>query len=55
MYEDAMQGIHDNLVQKTVTKKMTYIAELLPAGVARGSWCALPSYTVGQAEYPGLM
>ncbi|KAF7367767.1 alpha-1,2-Mannosidase [Mycena sanguinolenta] len=35
MYEDAMQGIHDNLVQKTATKKLTYIAELQPRG---GEW-----------------
>jgi len=32
MYEDAMQGIHDHLVQKTPTRKLTYIAELFPKG-----------------------
>ncbi|KAF8185316.1 glycoside hydrolase family 47 protein [Mycena galopus ATCC 62051] len=35
MYEGAMQGIHDNLVQKTPKRKLTYIAELLPRG---GDW-----------------
>jgi mannosyl-oligosaccharide alpha-1,2-mannosidase len=32
MYEDAMQGIHDHLVQKTPSRKLVYIAELLPKG-----------------------
>ncbi|KAJ7233609.1 glycoside hydrolase [Mycena haematopus] len=35
MYEDAMQGIHDQLVETTPTKKLTYIAELFPRG---GDW-----------------
>ncbi|KAF8880626.1 glycoside hydrolase, partial [Infundibulicybe gibba] len=30
MYQDAMQGIHDHLIQKTINKNMTFIAELLP-------------------------
>ncbi|KAJ7088429.1 glycoside hydrolase family 47 protein [Mycena belliarum] len=39
MYEDAMQGIHDHLVQKTATRKHTYIAELVPKGVDwRTTW-----------------
>ncbi|KAJ7115276.1 glycoside hydrolase [Mycena epipterygia] len=40
MYEDAMQGIHDHLVQKTPNKKFTYIAELIPTSGAdwRTSW-----------------
>ncbi|KAJ7473984.1 glycoside hydrolase family 47 protein [Mycena latifolia] len=39
MYEDAMQGIHDHLVQKTPTRKHTYIAELSPKGADwRTSW-----------------
>jgi mannosyl-oligosaccharide alpha-1,2-mannosidase len=32
MYEDAMQGIHDHLVHKTPTRKLIYIAELIPKG-----------------------
>ncbi|KAF8904792.1 glycoside hydrolase [Gymnopilus junonius] len=32
MYEGAMQGVHDNLVQKSLKKHMTYIAELIPQG-----------------------
>ncbi|KAJ7691337.1 glycoside hydrolase [Mycena rosella] len=32
MYEDSMQGVHDYLVQKTPTRKHTYIAELIPKG-----------------------
>ncbi|KAJ6505532.1 glycoside hydrolase [Mycena sanguinolenta] len=35
MYEDAMQGIHEQLVKKTATKKLTYLAELQPRG---GEW-----------------
>ncbi|KAL0954028.1 hypothetical protein HGRIS_005182 [Hohenbuehelia grisea] len=30
MYDDSMQGIHDNLIKKTPTKHMTYIAEMIP-------------------------
>ncbi|KAJ3801097.1 glycoside hydrolase [Lentinula aff. detonsa] len=30
MYMDSMQGIHDELVQMTPTRNMTYIAELVP-------------------------
>lgn len=36
MYEEAMQGVHDQLVQKTLTKHMTYIAELMPSGTVGG-------------------
>ncbi|KAJ7115334.1 glycoside hydrolase [Mycena epipterygia] len=36
MYADAMQGVHDNLVKKTPTHGLTYIAELLPMG--REDW-----------------
>lgn len=36
LYEGAMQGIHDNLVQKSLTKHMTYIAELIPQSGAGG-------------------
>ncbi|KAJ7691353.1 glycoside hydrolase [Mycena rosella] len=32
MYSDAMQGVHAHLVQKTPTRGLTYIAELLPKG-----------------------
>ncbi|KAF8878262.1 glycoside hydrolase [Gymnopilus junonius] len=40
MYEESMQGIHDYLVQKTLTKHMTYMAELIPQNGANGqlSW-----------------
>ncbi|KAF7340482.1 alpha-1,2-Mannosidase [Mycena venus] len=39
MYEDAMQGIHDHLVHKTPTRKLTYIAELIPKGANwRTTW-----------------
>ncbi|KAJ6605364.1 glycoside hydrolase family 47 protein [Mycena vulgaris] len=39
MYEDAMQGIHDHLVHKTPTRKLTYVAELIPHGADwRTSW-----------------
>ncbi|KAJ7259901.1 glycoside hydrolase family 47 protein [Mycena rebaudengoi] len=40
MYEDAMKGLHDRLVQKTSKKQLTYIAELVPRGVAdwKTSW-----------------
>ncbi|KDR66379.1 hypothetical protein GALMADRAFT_259456 [Galerina marginata CBS 339.88] len=37
MYMGSMQGIHDNLVQKSLTKKMTYIAELIPQSGAGGA------------------
>ncbi|KAJ7276671.1 glycoside hydrolase family 47 protein [Mycena rebaudengoi] len=30
MYRDAMQGIHDNLIQRTPTSNITYIAEFMP-------------------------
>jgi hypothetical protein len=30
MYEDAMSGIYNHLVQKSLQKKMTYTAELIP-------------------------
>ncbi|KAJ6605386.1 glycoside hydrolase [Mycena vulgaris] len=36
MYVDAMQGVHDHLVQKTPTHGLTYLAELLPQG--REDW-----------------
>jgi hypothetical protein len=29
MYRDAMQGIHDNLIQRTPTSNITYIAEFM--------------------------
>ncbi|KIY51725.1 glycoside hydrolase [Fistulina hepatica ATCC 64428] len=32
MYEGAMQGLHDQLVQHTFVRNMTYIAELIPTG-----------------------
>ncbi|KAJ7615253.1 glycoside hydrolase family 47 protein [Mycena polygramma] len=39
MYEDAMQGIHDHLIQKTPTRKLAYVAELFPKGVNwRTTW-----------------
>ncbi|KAK7007966.1 alpha-1,2-mannosidase [Favolaschia claudopus] len=39
MYDDAMQGIHDHLVQKTPKRKLTYIAELFPKGANwRTTW-----------------
>ena len=36
MYEGSMQGIYDNLVQKSLTKHMVYIAELIPQTGAGG-------------------
>jgi hypothetical protein len=30
MYEDAVQGIHDHLVQKSIHSGLTYTAELIP-------------------------
>ncbi|KAJ7223606.1 glycoside hydrolase [Mycena pura] len=40
MYTDAVQGIHDHLIQQTPVKKTTYTAELLPQGGPdwRTSW-----------------
>ncbi|KAJ7128826.1 glycoside hydrolase [Mycena crocata] len=32
MYTDAMQGVHDHLVQRTPRHNLTYIAELVPLG-----------------------
>ncbi|TFK39752.1 glycoside hydrolase family 47 protein [Crucibulum laeve] len=36
LYEGAMQGVHDRLVQKSPTKGATYISELLPQGSHNG-------------------
>ncbi|KAJ7872696.1 glycoside hydrolase [Mycena leptocephala] len=36
MYGDAMQGVHDHLVQKTPTHGLTYIAEMIP--LAQTNW-----------------
>jgi mannosyl-oligosaccharide alpha-1,2-mannosidase len=30
MYEDAMRSIHDTLIRKSLRKKLTYTAELIP-------------------------
>ena len=30
MYQDAVQAIHDHLVQKSLTSGLTYTAELIP-------------------------
>ncbi|KAJ7473958.1 glycoside hydrolase family 47 protein [Mycena latifolia] len=48
MYTDAMQGVHDHLVQRTPTRGLTYIAELLPLALPNGrtdweeSWVTQP-------------
>jgi len=36
MYQEAMQGVHDQLIQETLTKHMIYIAELVPRGTVDG-------------------
>ncbi|KAI3607745.1 glycoside hydrolase family 47 protein [Moniliophthora roreri] len=36
MYDTAMQGVHDKLVQKTPTKGLTYIAPLTPQRLLKG-------------------
>ncbi|KAJ7461276.1 glycoside hydrolase [Mycena galericulata] len=41
MYENAMQGVHDALVQRTPARGVAYVAELMPGsggGDWRGSW-----------------
>ena len=30
MYEDAVQGIHDHLIQKSLQSGLSYAAELIP-------------------------
>ncbi|KAJ4470167.1 glycoside hydrolase family 47 protein [Lentinula aciculospora] len=37
MYMDSMQGVHDELVQTTPIKNMTYIAELIPKNYFSGN------------------
>ena len=36
MYEDAVQAIHDHLIQKSLQTGLTYTAELIPERDPRG-------------------
>ncbi|KAF9266725.1 seven-hairpin glycosidase [Marasmius fiardii PR-910] len=36
MYEDAMQGIHENMIRKTPKKELTYISQLSPTYMVKG-------------------
>lgn len=41
MYEDAMNGIHDHLIQESMTGRFTYTAELIPEQNRAGEMSAL--------------
>lgn len=42
MYDDTMQAIHNHLIQKSHTTKMTYTAELIPEQHPNGEMCVQP-------------
>ena len=50
MYDDTMTAIHDHLIQKSFTSKMTYTAELIPERNQKGEMYVRSNFMDGWAN-----